>query len=344
MASRERPALEAMPNLATADEMFAYLKKLTAGPGYADSPEDGMRRMRAWLERQRTVAEQFVTKYPKDVRRWEVVTIGIEAAIRQRDFDEGKGKNEVQKSLDEVIEAPDASREVKGTAAFLRVVLDLSEVNGMARHTIPPFLRKLSEFIDTYPDHPRVAEAAALQMQFIQQGEIPGADRILEKLSGSSNPQIAMQANAMLVQRIRLAEMKKKPVELKFAASDGSEVDFAKLRGKVVLLDFWASWCGPCMSEAPNVVAVYKKLHERGFEIIGICLDQDKAAMEGAIQRVGLTWPQHFDGKGWGNEIAQRFGIRSIPATWLFDKQGKLREIGLRGQELESGVERLLRE
>ena len=66
--------------------------------------------------------------------------------------------------------------------------------------------------------------------------------------------------------------------------------------------------------------------------------------MIAAIERAGLAWPHHFDGKGWENEIAQRFGIRSIPSTWLFDKQGKLRTTGLRGQELEAGVERLLRE
>jgi hypothetical protein len=98
------------------------------------------------------------------------------------------------------------------------------------------------------------------------------------------------------------------------------------------------------MSDAPHVVATYKKLRERGFEIIGISLDQDREAMETALKKADMTWPQSFDGKGWQTEIAVRFGVRSIPSTWLFDKKGKLREHGLRGQELEARIENLLKE
>jgi thiol-disulfide isomerase/thioredoxin len=342
--STRRDLLDAPPPMNTADEMWAYLEKLKLGPGPAGSPEDGMRRMRAWLDRRRTTAEQFAAKYSSDPRRWEAVTIGVEAAIQQKQFDRGEGKDACQKLLDEVIAAPDATREVKATATFLRIVLDLSEVSGVERHTLPPFHRKLTEFIETYPDHPRSADAAALQLQLLESGETPGADKILEKLTKHKQPRIATQARRLLDQRTRFAELKKQPLELKFTAIDGTEIDFAKLRGKVVLLDFWASWCGPCVAEAPNVLAAYKKLHDRGFEIVGISLDQDRAAMQKAIERLGLPWAQHFDGKGWENEIAQRFGIRSIPATWLFDKQGKLRTTGLRGQELEPGVEQLLKE
>jgi thiol-disulfide isomerase/thioredoxin len=112
----------------------------------------------------------------------------------------------------------------------------------------------------------------------------------------------------------------------------------------VVLVDFWASWCGPCIGEMPNVVSTYQKLHGKGFEILGISLDQDKAAMEAALTKHEMTWTQYFDGAGWQNKISSAFGIQSIPAAWLIDKKGMLRETGLRGEALGAGVEKLLAE
>src|SRR5271170_2946664 len=112
------------------------------------------------------------------------------------------------------------------------------------------------------------------------------------------------------------------PLDLKFTAVDGSQVDLANLRGKVVLIDFWATWCPPCRGEVPNVVAAYQKYHDQGFEVIGISLDQDKDALLSFTKQNGMVWPQYFDGKGWDNTVSKSFGIDSIPAMWLVDKKG----------------------
>jgi thiol-disulfide isomerase/thioredoxin len=131
-----------------------------------------------------------------------------------------------------------------------------------------------------------------------------------------------------------------KPVAIQFTAVDGREVDLAKLKGKVVLIDFWATWCGPCVAEVPNVKAAYEKLHAKGFEIVGISFDQKKDALEQFVKDKSLAWPQYFDGKGGANKFGQEFGIQSIPTMWLVDKQGKLRD--MEGRDgLEKKVEKL---
>lgn len=134
-----------------------------------------------------------------------------------------------------------------------------------------------------------------------------------------------------------------KLLKLNFDAADGTKVDLAKLQGKVVLIDFWATWCGPCMREVPNVVAAYKKYHDRGFEIVGISLDQSKESMMKVAAAKGMTWPQYFDGKGWGNEISTAYHIKSIPTMWLVGKNGLVATTEARGN-LEGEIERLLKE
>lgn len=123
---------------------------------------------------------------------------------------------------------------------------------------------------------------------------------------------------------------------------DGKPLALESYKGKVVLVDFWATWCGPCVQELPNVLAAYKKFHDKGFEIVGISLDENKEKLESFMKENGMTWPQFFDGKGWGNELAQKYGINSIPATYLLDAEGKIIDSNLRGGGLEPAIAKAL--
>jgi thiol-disulfide isomerase/thioredoxin len=125
---------------------------------------------------------------------------------------------------------------------------------------------------------------------------------------------------------------------------DQQPVKLADLRGKVVLVDFWATWCGPCVGELPNVLAAYKKYHAKGFEIVGISLDQSETALKDFIKQKEMTWPQYFDGKGWESKLGQKYGITSIPATFLLDGEGKIVAKNLRGPALEAELAKLLGE
>lgn len=126
-------------------------------------------------------------------------------------------------------------------------------------------------------------------------------------------------------------------------ASDGSVLELKSLRGKYVLLDFWASWCGPCRMENPNVVKLYQYFKDKGFTIYSVSLDNNKANWLGAIAKDGLEWPHHVsDLKGWQSEYAAQYKVRGIPMTFLLDKNGKIIAKNLRGPALAQKLQELM--
>lgn len=138
----------------------------------------------------------------------------------------------------------------------------------------------------------------------------------------------------------RLAEGAEAP-DFTEANPDGKNISLSDFRGQVVMLDFWASWCRPCRMENPNVVKAYNKYHKSGFEILGISLDKTKDKWVAAIAQDGLTWPHVSDLGGWGSKPAALYGVSSIPATFLLDREGKIMARNLRGPALESKLQEI---
>jgi thiol-disulfide isomerase/thioredoxin len=175
-------------------------------------------------------------------------------------------------------------------------------------------------FMDTYQDSP-IAASMANQVQQIEAGyqEYLTTAKTASAKSNQTAPDIAL----------------KNP--------EGKVIKLSSLRGKIVLVDFWASWCGPCRKENPNVVAVYNKYKDKGFTVYSVSLDKDAEAWKRAIKADGLAWPNHVsDLLQWSSPMPQLYGFEGIPYTVLLDKQGKIIGTNLRGPALEQKLKEVL--
>jgi len=158
---------------------------------------------------------------------------------------------------------------------------------------------------------------------------------------------LVLATTAIMAQNIGLNVGQTAP-ELKFKDPSGKDIALSSLRGKVVLIDFWASWCGPCRMENPNVVSAYQKFKSakfkgaKGFEIYGVSLDKNADAWKAAIAKDGLNWPNVSDLGGWSSAPAQVYGVNSIPANFLLDANGVIVAKNLHGANLHAAIQQMV--
>jgi peroxiredoxin len=171
--------------------------------------------------------------------------------------------------------------------------------------------------------------------------EYPALDSLLSKLSPSiysSNDYIALVDR---VNTLRSVSIGMPAVDFALNDTTGNPISISSFQGKILLIDFWASWCGPCRRENPNVVQLYNDYKDKGFEIIGVSFDESRAKWIDAIHQDQLEWPHVSDLKGWSSAAGKLYAVNAIPATVLLDREGKIIAKGLRGDALRKKLEEI---
>ena len=196
-----------------------------------------------------------------------------------------------------------------------------------------------------------VSDVQFLATQLLKSGEADSAASLYGRLAdeivnSEADPKTKAYATQFRGQanRIRLAGSK---LELDGKLLNGSDFDWEAYRGKVVLVDFWATWCGPCLADMPNIQATYNKYREKGFDVVAVSLDNDRRAVERFVRERSLPWVQIVDNaprttEGKRQTLADRYNIFSIPTAFLVDRDGKVVSTSARGEELQRLLTQLL--
>lgn len=179
-------------------------------------------------------------------------------------------------------------------------------------------------------------------MQFGQTIKASEIDTLIAYLDPSVRPSIYVSELKKIADKMRASEVGAVAPDFTLPTPDGSTFTLSSLRGKYVMIDFWAAWCQPCRLENPNVVALYGKYKDKGFDIVGVSLDRERADWVKAIADDKLVWHQVSELKFWQSEIAKKYGVSAIPCTFLLDKEGRIIAKNLRGEELAKKLEELI--
>lgn len=238
--------------------------------------------------------------------------------------------------------------------ALITQKMDSLTADSMSKALQKPYEAMIAEYSDRVAAKIRENASSFASIMAIQQlrpenymDVYTALDKGLQQKYPNSNDiksfHAMVQQTQMMVARAEATKIGNEAPELILPTPDNKELALSSLRGKVVLIDFWASWCGPCRKEMPNVKLVYQKYKDKGFEIYGVSLDKDRSAWLEAIEKDGLKWPQVSDLKFWQSEAAQTYAVQSIPHTVLIGKDGKILASGLRGAELDAKLAEVLK-
>ena len=330
-----------VPN-GTPKEMLDYIRSIRQPAAQPTSREEMMKSMQAIATATVAAADKALSQLKdSDDLFDEAATAKLQSLMMLSRLGDTAASSDLQSFAKSLIEGPSPALVVE--AKRLLLVQEAQELfTKRDLENAPALIKQAGELLSDNPDD---AATAGLAMQLASAFEhMPGGEALSKQAYETFGPIFAKSKNDSIRQMaesfqgtLRRLALPGNPMKITGTLLNGQPFDQSTLAGKIVLVDFWATWCGPCIAEIPNVLEQYQKYHSKGFEVVGISLDQERAALEQFVTERKLPWPILFEpseGSGWQHPLASYYGISGIPTVILIGKDGNVVSLNARGERL----------